>query len=922
MTTLFSRLKERWARVWFYPRVGLQTKMTIIVIVGIIALVGIFAYIGIAALNENIQRSLQERVVVAQTAARHIDYTLADIEHVMTQEARQDGLLDPLRRAAMLQQIFSRDNFYGSHVYIADRNGHVIAAYPPDSSGVDFSDAAAVQSVLQGKPFAVSGRAHSIGMPTPSPLAAAALRDSASNIVGALVISIDLNSPNLHTFTDPVGLGGSGYMDLVDMDGVILASTQANRIGQSSDHNTTLAKGIQSQQTFVSRCHNCHSPITSEPYPQVLAFAPLQHAQWGVTVRQDEDEVVAAARDLQWRIFGLGAVALAGALVLVYLTTRSVILPVQALTAATQRIAAGDLDTPMEARGQDEIAALARSFDTMRSKLKQSIADIQAWNRDLDARVQERTAALSAAQRATQESRDHLQTVIDGLSDELLVIDRSYRVTQVNAAVQRRLAGKPIDGSFCYDLTHANCPCQSPDCECPVPTVVQTRRPVRVTHVHCNPADGNLRYVEITASPLFDAEGQVNSVVEMLRDVTEEKRLEETLRQRNRELLAVNAIARVVGQSLKLDECLQSALSEVQRITRVEVGSIYLLEGEDRALKLRVCCGMSEESAEAAGRMALTDVACGGVLQVGEPVVVQNLAQTTRASYGALQREALSSLVHVPLLAKGTPVGTLCLGARDSHQFTDEEISLLSAIGSQIAIAVENAQLYEELSRKEQLRGELLRRIISVQEDERKRIARELHDETSQTLTALLYALDGTGTNCRTPETAHLLDKMRRLTLSSIDSVHKVIFDLRPTMLDQLGLIAALRWYAESHLAESGTRVQVSEFGGVRRLPSVVETALFRTVQEAINNVARHAGARHLQIVFDFPDHQVEIRVEDDGIGFDLKRVRVSPNSLVGLGLLSMHERMSAVGGEFFLDSAPGQGTVVLLRVPIPEGEA
>jgi two-component system sensor histidine kinase UhpB len=115
--------------------------------------------------------------------------------------------------------------------------------------------------------------------------------------------------------------------------------------------------------------------------------------------------------------------------------------------------------------------------------------------------------------------------------------------------------------------------------------------------------------------------------------------------------------------------------------------------------------------------------------------------------------------------------------------------------------------------------------------------------------------------------------------------------------------------------------VQVSEGEEIRRLPSAIETALFRTVQEAINNVARHAGARHLYIAFDVPNHHVEIRIEDDGIGFDAKRVSVSPNSLCGLGLLSMHERMSAVGGECFVDSAPGQGTIVLLRVPLPRGE-
>jgi signal transduction histidine kinase len=307
------------------------------------------------------------------------------------------------------------------------------------------------------------------------------------------------------------------------------------------------------------------------------------------------------------------------------------------------------------------------------------------------------------------------------------------------------------------------------------------------------------------------------------------------------------------------------------------------------------------------------------VLQIGEPVVVQNPSRVSRLAQLA-SCETLASLIHVPLSSKGSPLGTLCLGTFNPRSLADEEISLLSAIGSQIAVAVENARLYEELSRKEQLRRELLRRLISAQEDERKRIARELHDETSQTLTALLYAIDAATEMREQSKLPSCLDKMRRLTGSAIDGVHKLIFDLRPTMLDQLGLIAALRWYAETRLEEAGSRVEITETGNVQRLPFALETALFRTVQEAISNIARHAGARHVGIHFDFQEHQVEIRVEDDGIGFDLRQVSASSDPRCGLGLVSMEERMNAAGGEFFLTSVQGEGTTIVLRAALAGG--
>lgn len=748
-------------RVWLWPQMGLSFKMALIVSIGLLALIILFGYMGTTALNENIQRSLEERVVLAQTMARHVDYLLANVEHALTDAAQEGGLADPNRRVAVLRTLYANLNFYGNQLLLVDRDNRVVAAYPPRSADLILPEAQSIQLVLNGEAFAVSRRAHTLDGGAPSPLAVAPVRDEKGNIVAALVLSIDFYRPNLPAFTHPVGLGDTGYVDIVDMDGLILGSTRPQYIGKTSDHNTSLAKMIAAGQTTVSRCHDCHEASTIvgtvEPERQVLAFAPLTRAPWGVTVRQNEDEVLETASTLRLRVFEVGVIALLGALVLVYLTTHSVISPVQALTVAARRITTGDLDTPIAARGSDEVGVLAQAFDAMRAKLKGSISEIQSFNRALDARVQERTAALEAAQREVRLSRDHLQTIIDNLGDELIVVDRDYRVTRVNAVVeQNHPAGAALIGARCYEATHAGAPCQEGESRCPLPLVLETGKRQRTMHVHGH--NGDTRYTELTASPLRDSTGQVSGVVELRRDVTEEKR-----------------------------------------------------------------------------------------------------------------------------------------------------------------VALENARLYQELSHKEELRGELVRRLISAQEDERKRIARELHDETSQILTTLLFTVDTAAESLQTPDAEPVLEDMRALTRNALDGVHNMIFDLRPTMLDQLGLVAALRSYAKARLGELGLHLEFTEGGRLRRLPWVVETALFRTIQEAINNVARHSGARRVDFAFDFQEDRVEIRVQDDGVGFDPKQIAASPDSSRGLGLLSMQERITAVGGEFFLVSTPGQGTLVRVRVPVRE---
>jgi signal transduction histidine kinase len=292
--------------------------------------------------------------------------------------------------------------------------------------------------------------------------------------------------------------------------------------------------------------------------------------------------------------------------------------------------------------------------------------------------------------------------------------------------------------------------------------------------------------------------------------------------------------------------------------------------------------------------------------------------------------------MHVPLLNKGQVLGSMCLGTHSNITFDSEEQKLFTAVGNQIAIAVENARLYAEVQHKERVRGELFQKALAAQEEERKRIARELHDEISQSLTALLYeaeeALEWQGSQ----RIKERLQSICELTQHTLDDVHNLMFDLRPSMLDQLGLIPALRWLAQSRLETKGIRVNVkvsSQDGSpnTQRLSSEIETALFRVMQEAINNIARHSAARNVEIKLVLDENEASVSIKDDGIGFDLSELSATSltdaesqdsllsNRVRGLGIIGMQERIELLGGELEINTAPAVGTCIQIRVPLHE---
>ncbi|HSN90504.1 MAG TPA: ATP-binding protein [Anaeromyxobacteraceae bacterium] len=221
-----------------------------------------------------------------------------------------------------------------------------------------------------------------------------------------------------------------------------------------------------------------------------------------------------------------------------------------------------------------------------------------------------------------------------------------------------------------------------------------------------------------------------------------------------------------------------------------------------------------------------------------------------------------------------------------------------------------------QLKEREIARGEVLRKVIGAQEEERKRIARELHDETTQSLAVLLMGLEAAGEALRAGKVPHL-DEVKAVAVRTLEDVHRLILDLRPAILDDLGLLSAIRWYAERALESRGISVRC-EFGEMdRRLPPEMETALFRMCQEAMSNVARHAHASAVLIQVGNEGDAVRIEIEDDGTGFDLEAVKQREGRRPW-GLLGIRERADILGGTATIESAPGQGTRVLVHIPLP----
>jgi len=388
------------------------------------------------------------------------------------------------------------------------------------------------------------------------------------------------------------------------------------------------------------------------------------------------------------------------------------------------------------------------------------------------------------------------------------------------------------------------------------------------------------------------------------------------------DLMALSRVSAAISSLTDLEAILRVGLDGVLDTMSGVVGGIMLIDEETKTLSYRVYHGLSVKFAEEM-RLHLGEGLCGKTAQSGKPVLVEDISlEPDIAHLDLISTEGLRAFICVPLRSRDRVVGVMNVASHMPRHFTKDDLHLLGSIGDLLGTAIGQAELYEQLRKGRERYRRLARQVLMAQEEERRRIARELHDETSQALAGIALNLQvliemAEIIGIQDTEFKARLKKTHSLTVQINTEVSRLIADLRPSLLDTLGLIPAIRHYAETNLTPLGINVSF-EFEGIKRsLPPEVEAGLFRWAQGAIGNIMQHSQARNVTISVKHEGDELVLCISDDGKGFNSSQLTGIEAGGRGAGLFSMKERVRLLGGACSIQSQPGQGATATARIPI-----
>jgi two-component system sensor histidine kinase DegS len=359
---------------------------------------------------------------------------------------------------------------------------------------------------------------------------------------------------------------------------------------------------------------------------------------------------------------------------------------------------------------------------------------------------------------------------------------------------------------------------------------------------------------------------------------------------------------------------LTKVIQIAEELTGADGGGIALLDQERESIHYPYLHNLPQELANVS--FSRGEGVAGEVISTGQPINVDDY-QAYSSAIGAFVEAGLTSVVAVPIVSGDRVFGALSLVSIDESKcFSDSDVAILTSIGRQTGIAIENARLYNRMRF-------YARQITRAQENERKRVARELHDETVQMLIALSRRLESLAALTEPlPEAAlERLAALQALIATTLKGVRRFIQDLRPSTLDHLGLVATIEGLTDD-LTEDGIEAEISIIGKVQRLAPEEELVLFRIVQEALSNVRRHSGASRVLVHIRFLPDSTRLKIEDDGRGFNAPARMDDLVSTGKLGLIGMHERARMLGGTLTVQSDPGEGTAIIAEMPTQSQQA
>jgi signal transduction histidine kinase len=371
----------------------------------------------------------------------------------------------------------------------------------------------------------------------------------------------------------------------------------------------------------------------------------------------------------------------------------------------------------------------------------------------------------------------------------------------------------------------------------------------------------------------------------------------------SRQLESLNEVGNALVTETDLDRLLDLIARRLRELLDARVVMVVLPEGGE---ELRFAAVAGDGAENLAGQTTTrAGSKSGRVLELRRSERVDSILDDPDVSPEATRLLAARTGLWVPLVARGEAIGVIAAHDKlgDDARFTDNDLRLAETFATRAAVAVD---LSGRIAR------DALRRVVEAQELERRRLSRELHDETGQALTSILLGLRSLEESLETDDARAATAGLRELVVATLQDVRRLAVELRPSALDDFGLVAALEHLTTSFQEQTGIQVDFGVALGEGRLPGEVETALYRIVQEALTNVVKHARARRVSISLTRMQHSVNAVVEDDGQGFDPETTREG-----GFGVVGMRERLSLLGGRLRVESRPGAGTTIAAEVPL-----
>ena len=522
-------------------------------------------------------------------------------------------------------------------------------------------------------------------------------------------------------------------------------------------------------------------------------------------------------------------------------------------------------------------------------------------------------------------SEDRYRILLDRASDGIVSIDGTGKIVEFNQKAEEifQYTKNEVIGQNLSKLIPKD---NSPVHKRGISHLVETKEPrigktMEVVGVR---KDGTLFPHEISVStfqiddePIFTA---------IIRDISDRKEAEEKIRRQNEELILLNTIARIIGQSIELNQILSSALSFIMETSGGSRGGLFLPENSQWKLAAYKDTSQKYQEGKSDPNFQRVLPIVNYVAEKGETIICHKNKSSNPPFSGELYYpHNMQSFICLPLKSKEIVVGVLMMGSEADILFSDEDQELLKSLGNTIGVAIDHARLFEEVKttskeiehEREKLE-QLTMKLLVSQEEERGKISRELHDEAGQLLSTLKINLDMIKKQLPdgTKSVEELIGKSTQLVDQSSLEIKRICTNLLPSVLESLGLEAALASYIEGFKKTYGIDAEFNSCEIKKRLPFGIERVIYRVVQESVNNVAKHAGATQLRInLIDTPS-SIIATIEDNGTGFDVKKTLSSQEANRGLGLLGIKERVSLVKGKVTIKSELQKGTVIRLEIP------